>query len=131
MLRAAISNNPYNWLYYNDLAFVLNKSRRFEEAISHLNKSLELNPDNLGSLFQLGESNMGIMEYEKAASIFTKIIELYPDSAVVRLVRQCHLQRGKALLYLNQKELACEDFRYSAEANVDAKKFFKNFCAAK
>ena len=78
--KAAINRDPKNGFYYYDLANVLYKSGRFEEAILCFEKSILINNRIPNRHLGLGLSLMRMGENEKAAESFKRAIEIEPNN---------------------------------------------------
>ena len=57
--------------------------RKFDESISYINKSLEISPDNIGTLISLGCVLSSKKDYLEAIKVFKKIIKLKDDISQV------------------------------------------------
>jgi tetratricopeptide (TPR) repeat protein len=97
----------------NNTGRALAKAGRFEEAIPHYQKGLEINPqyylihNNLGmALFAMGRFDDAIREYEKG-------LEIYPDSA------ELHNNLGQALAQTGQLEEAVKHFERAVYIKPD------------
>ncbi|MGA7830580.1 MAG: tetratricopeptide repeat protein [Terracidiphilus sp.] len=97
----------------NNTGRALAKAGRFEEAIPHYQKGLEINPqyylihNNLGmALFATGRIDDAIREYEKG-------LEIYPDSA------ELHNNLGQALAQTGQLEEAVKHFERAVYIKPD------------
>ena len=49
--------------------------RKFDESISYINKSLEISPDNIGTLISLGCALSSKKDYLESIQVFKKIIK--------------------------------------------------------
>ncbi len=84
LYETTIAKNPDCWLAYNNLAIILVRSNRIDEAVRTFREALRLKPDdannenNLGTaLVRLGRTQEAIPEYEKA-------LRVQPDYPEVR-----------------------------------------------
>jgi len=64
-------------------AYALRRSGNFEAAVENLSKALELNPQKVSLLFEIGATYANLREYEKAEEYYNKAISLSPDFTVV------------------------------------------------
>jgi tetratricopeptide (TPR) repeat protein len=71
--RSTIAENPGAWMAENNLGADLIDAGRIDEAVAHLQRSLEILPDNAGAhtnlgvgLLQLGRPNEALAHFEKA-----------------------------------------------------------------
>eukprot|EP00801_Mesodinium_rubrum_P007480 Mrub_07491.p1 GENE.Mrub_07491~~Mrub_07491.p1 ORF type:complete len:227 (-),score=18.43 Mrub_07491:235-837(-) len=77
MINNAIMNYPDNYLFYRTKANLLINSKKYNEAIEYLNKSLALNYDYV-TYFDRGWTLIKLSQPELAVSDLTKCIDLYP-----------------------------------------------------
>jgi len=66
-----------------NLATLLAKSGRLEEAITHLQKAVKMRPDSVGARNNLGAALLGCGRYDEAIVQFEKAITLKPDQEVL------------------------------------------------
>jgi|LauGreDrversion4_2_1035121.scaffolds.fasta_scaffold137456_3 tetratricopeptide (TPR) repeat protein len=126
----AIQLNPYDWRYYQSRSWAYFKSKNFKDALSDINKSLDLKPMynnyeaiNIRATILLENGN-----YKEAIDDWTYIITYFPDEFITKY-GIAHFFRGKALLYSNQKNKACSDFHEAHLRKMgDAKSFIDKFC---
>jgi tetratricopeptide (TPR) repeat protein len=74
--RTTIDRNPASWMAQNNLGEVLVKKMHPDEAILHIKRAIEIEPDysvaynNLGNaLFQKGQTREAIAQFQKALAI--------------------------------------------------------------
>ena len=108
-----VKEEPNDAPLQNNLAVALARAGRFEEAIPHYQKGLEINPqyysihNNLGmALFATGHVDDAIREYEKG-------LEIYPDMA------ELHNNLGQALAQTGQLEGAVKHFERAVNIQPD------------
>ena len=108
-----VKEEPNDAPLQNNLAVALARAGRFEEAIPHYQKGLEINPqyysihNNLGmALFSTGRVDDAIREYEKG-------LEIYPDMA------ELHNNLGRALAQTGQLEEAVKHFERAVNIQPD------------
>ncbi|PYL06383.1 MAG: hypothetical protein DME33_13875 [Verrucomicrobia bacterium] len=78
----AISINPENSLYYDNLAFCLEELRRYDEAIDVINQALSLDPKDSYAYRELGICYYDKQQFEKATDALQQAVSLDPSDAV-------------------------------------------------
>ena len=79
--------------------------RKFDESISYINKSLEISPDNIGTLISLGCVLSSKKDYLEAIKVFKKIIKSKDD------ISQVHFYLGEAYRQTLQNEKSLSSFK--------------------
>ena len=87
--------------------------RKFDESISYINKSLEISPDNIGTLISLGCVLSSKKDYLEAIKVFKKIIKLKDD------ISQVHFYLGEAYRQTLQNEKSLSSFKKCLEITPD------------
>ncbi len=82
--RDNLDKNPAAWTAHANLGWILAERQKFDEALPHLQRSLEINPDNAQAHANLGqllamEGNFGDAETQFAAAL-----KLKPNDADIR-----------------------------------------------
>ncbi len=80
--KASILKAPKNWEAYQGYAYFLTRKGRYQEAISYYEKVLELTPDNIVTLSNIGGAYLYIGNFKKAAETLEQAIKLEPNSTV-------------------------------------------------
>lgn len=111
--RDVIAKNPSSWLAQNNLANVLDREGRTEEAMPYYEAALRLNPD-----YPEGQINMGIAlvdlgRYEEALPHYKKAIELSPTWA------DAYYDHGVALGKLRRFDEAIEQYAKAIDCRHD------------
>ena len=97
---------------YN-LANILRKQQRFQEALQYYNKALELTPNDADTLHGLGVTLAELKEYDQAIKHYQKALQLRPGSIIT------HGQLGLALAAIGKFDEAIEHFRTVLKAQPD------------
>ena len=87
--------------------------RKFDESISYINKSLEISPDNIGTLISLGCALSSKKDYLESIQVFKKIIKLKDD------ISQVHFYLGEAYRQTLQHEKSLSSFKKCLEITPD------------
>ena len=87
--------------------------RKFDESISYINKSLEISPDNIGTLISLGCVLSSKKDYLESIQVFKKIIKLKDD------ISQVHFYLGEAYRQTLQHEKSLSSFKKCLEITPD------------
>lgn len=87
-----IAKDPESWMAHNNLGLVLQQKGQHDEAIAHLQKSLELNPNKFEIQNNLGYSLSMSSRLRDAFPYLEKAVEMNPNYAAV------HYNLGNALL---------------------------------
>lgn len=93
--KAAISRDGKNGFYYYDLAEVLFKAERFEEAKICFEKSISINNRIPIRHLGLGLAQMKIKDFKGAVDSFAKACEIEPNNEKYRRL----LRKAKAKIY--------------------------------
>ncbi|MFL6519261.1 MAG: tetratricopeptide repeat protein [Chthoniobacterales bacterium] len=87
-----IAKDPGSWMAENNLGLVLQQKGQHDEAIAHLQKSLELNPNKFEIQNNLGYSLSMSSRLQDAFPFLEKAVQMNPNYAAV------HYNLGNALL---------------------------------
>ena len=87
--------------------------RKFDESISYINKSLEISPDNIGTLISLGCVFSSKKDYLESIQVFKKVIKLKDD------ISQVHFYLGEAYRQTLQHEKSLSSFKKCLEITPD------------
>ncbi len=98
--RDTIEKNPNSWMAQDSFAAVLLRKGQPEEALSHLRKAEQLDPDNAETQSGIGAALVRLGRVEEAFPYFRKALELRPDIA------KSNYNLGNALLQTGYIELA-------------------------
>ena len=69
---------PKTSLHYNIKGGVAWKFKKYDEAIEHYRKAIQLNPDDENAHLYMGSSYVETGKYDEAIKSFQKVIELKP-----------------------------------------------------
>jgi len=94
------------------LGTILNRKKKFVQAIKYLNKSLEGDPDNVQTLLSLAAAYDEVHQYDKSEAIYEKLLAIDPERPVILNNYAYHLAvRGVQLdkaLNLSRKAIKLE-----------------------
>ncbi len=117
LYRTTISKNPQCWMAHNNLGIFLSQNGRFDEAISHFQKALEIKPNDPEFLSNLGISLDERGRFDEAISLFQKALRIMPDNdrfhnnLGVALMRKGNLKEAlshyQKALYFNPDRAEC------------------------
>jgi tetratricopeptide (TPR) repeat protein len=115
LYRESIARNPTSWIAHNNQANVLiNKPGKLDEAISLLNKTLELKPDSAEAYNNLGSAYTRMKgRTEDAAAEFQRALQLRPKFP------EAEDNLGSALSKLGKTDEAIAHFHASIAINPD------------
>jgi len=91
--RDTLEKNPVSWMAQNNFAAVLMQNGRLDEAITHLQKALEIDPDNVETHNNLGYVLLQMGRAEESLAHFQRALEIEPNR-----VASVHYNLGHALL---------------------------------
>ncbi len=98
--RDTIQKNPGSWMAQDSFAVVLLRNGKPEEALTHLRKAEEIDPNNVETQDNIGRALARMGRVQEALPYYRKALELRPDFAVV------NYDLGNALLQIGQGDLA-------------------------
>jgi tetratricopeptide (TPR) repeat protein len=94
--RRALQASPYSPIILNKLARVLIQQDRHEEALHHLKKAQELDPDAVNTYIQLGRLYHAAKNFSAAKSALEEAIEINPFNPVIyRLLYDIYAALGE------------------------------------
>jgi protein O-mannosyl-transferase len=82
--RATILVNPDSWMAEDNLAIVLQRTGRMDEAMAHLQRALAIDPDNIETRNNLGNAFLRMGRVDDAFVHLKKALELEPNRAAVQ-----------------------------------------------
>jgi tetratricopeptide (TPR) repeat protein len=105
---------------YTNEGFIKNQSHQHQEAISSYQKALELTPNHLYALNNLGYSLAAIDDNEEALSFFEKVISISPQFA------PAYSNRGWVKMKIGMLEDGLQDVNYSLQLNPTDAESYRN-----
>ena len=105
--------------YYN-LGLTCSLLNMKEDKMSYFEKSLELNPDNIHSLNNMGYELNKEGEFHEAILLFNKAIEIKNDFAYA------YNNRGHAKIEIGQFDEGLKDLQYSLQLDEDNSQVYRN-----
>jgi predicted Zn-dependent protease len=81
--RRALQASPYSPIILNKLARVLIQQEKYQEALPHLKKAQELDPDALNPYVQLGRLYHATKNFPAARSALEEAIEINPFNPLI------------------------------------------------
>ncbi|MEM1179247.1 MAG: tetratricopeptide repeat protein [Acidobacteriota bacterium] len=118
-----VDQNPEGYRGHYMLGMSLARMDRKEEALNHLRKAYDLNPNELSIKLELGRAYLGVRRYQEV----TKLLSTVEVSSLPAQAKGVFYQmRGEAYLKTNQNARALSDFSQLAkikpkDANVQFK----------
>ena len=94
-LDKALAADPNSAEMLNNRGQVLNRLRRYDEAIASFDRSLALRHDQSDALCHRGEALAAIDRFDDALADFAQALRIDPNCS------DAHLKRGNALYALN------------------------------
>ena len=79
--HALIAQRPSSYRPYFNLTRIAIQQKKFDEAITHLKKIIELKPDHVDAYKGLAEAHKALGQLDQAVINYTKVLELKPDYA--------------------------------------------------
>lgn len=102
---------------HRSLGEVAMSERRFEDALSHYRKAIDLEPNSAANYYRLFRVHNRMRKLGEALTDLTKALEIDPDNADYRR------QRAKLLVALGQCDRAVEDYRLVRAGGNDPSEF--------
>lgn len=94
--RRALQASPRSPIILNKLARVLIKQARYQEALPHLKKALDMDPDSVGAYVQLGRLHHATKDYAAAKADLEEAIQLNPfNPEIYRLLYDAYAALGE------------------------------------
>ena len=80
LYEVTIERNPNCWMAYNNLGLVLKNKGRFEEALTLIQRSLDLYPENPDAIENMGTALNGLGRPEEAIAAYRRALKLRPGN---------------------------------------------------
>lgn len=100
----AVQKAPKNWITYQEYGYFLLRKGKYEKAVKNYNIVMELTPENVNTLNNIGAIYLYIGEFKKAEDILTKAISIEPNSLALS-------NMGAIYYYLGKYEKAVEFYQ--------------------
>jgi predicted O-linked N-acetylglucosamine transferase (SPINDLY family) len=113
LINKAISANPYDPFFYNNLGNALKAQGKLDEAVENYRKALSLKPDYFEAHYNLGIALQAQYKLDEAIASYRKAISLNPDSALA------HNNLGNALQSGGKLDEAVESYRKALSLDPD------------
>ncbi|MYA48576.1 MAG: tetratricopeptide repeat protein, partial [Candidatus Dadabacteria bacterium] len=113
LFKHVISFNPQSWAAHQNLGMALLRLNEFEEAESHLRRSLEIFPLNPKAFRNLGDALRGRERYEESLKWYRAAVNLEPDEPLN------HAGMGTVFFQLELYEEAVSNMRRALEIQPD------------
>jgi tetratricopeptide (TPR) repeat protein len=107
--RTTISRNPHLWLAHNNLGSLLLHSGRSDEAISHFQRAIEIDPDAFESHNNIGDALFQKHRMDEAIDHYRIALQIRPNNA------ETHGNLGTALLFQGRPGDAITEYDKAAE----------------
>jgi tetratricopeptide (TPR) repeat protein len=82
--RKLIDVNPWNWQYYNELAFMEAEKKDWKNAAEHCQKALDLNPTSLDTRQLLVSCYIQLGEPTRSKAELDVLLGLSPNPEAIR-----------------------------------------------
>jgi tetratricopeptide (TPR) repeat protein len=110
LFQATLQNNPNSSLVHNNFGLVLYKRGKTQDALSHYQQSLKLNPSNPEANTNLGVVLMNDLDRpQDAISYFEMALQIRPEYA------EAHSDLGSALAKTGHLEQAIAEFQQALQ----------------
>ncbi|MFQ5904163.1 MAG: tetratricopeptide repeat protein [Candidatus Binatia bacterium] len=94
--QRALQISPYSTIILRKLARILIHRKRYEEALSHLKKAQDLDPDHVGTYIQLGRLYHARKKYSDARVVLEEAIQINPfHPTIYRLLYEIYAALGE------------------------------------
>ena len=110
LCQRTLARNPSAWVAESLLAELRENDGRYEEALAHDRRALELNPNDPDLKNNVGTTLAQLGRYEEAVAVFKSVLAQHPDLAAT------HGWLAMALHSLGRDEEAEEHLRLAKEA---------------
>jgi tetratricopeptide (TPR) repeat protein len=104
-----LDKNPASWMAHSNMATVLLRKGRGEEALSHLQQALRLDPDNVEVQNNFGYALLEMGRVNESFPYLQKALEIEPNRAAI------HFNLGNALLQTGLADQALVSFKKAVE----------------
>jgi tetratricopeptide (TPR) repeat protein len=109
--RVTIARNPDNWLAHNDLSSDLLQEGKADEAMVHLQKAMEVQPDYPETYYNLGDALVQKGRVDEAITQYQKAVAIQPNYT------EAHINLGVALFKKGRVDEAVACFQKALEIN--------------
>lgn len=113
LCRTFLQQGAEHWAVHAILGTVLLRKGHAQAAVGSLRRSLEINPDEANTWFQLGNAHLGLEDLTHAIDSYERSVALQPDRAEV------HHNLGTAHEQAGQPRQAIDCFRRAQELRSD------------
>ncbi|KAF8777395.1 Protein O-mannosyl-transferase TMTC3 like protein [Argiope bruennichi] len=104
LYSSALSVNQRNGKIFNNMGQVLENIDRYDEALHHYRKAIEIEPEDVRSYLNMGRVLTNLRRYKEAEDIYRK---LYREALTLRSdFTNAYLNRGDVLLKMNRSKEA-------------------------
>lgn len=120
LYRDTLAKNPGSWMAHGNLAVVLARSGRMDEALQHCREAVRLKPDSWLTHNTLGGVLLSAGRVDEAIREFEASLRIMPD------YEHAHNKLGTSLLQKGETDRAIVHFRRAVERRPDHPKFLHN-----
>ncbi|MCP4590209.1 MAG: tetratricopeptide repeat protein, partial [bacterium] len=113
-------------LAHNNLAIMLKKAGKLQEALQHYERAVEINPDDANAHFNLGNCHKALEQYDQAIACYQQAIERQKRIKKKPVHEQAHMNLGNTYLHLKNLDGAIEHHRYLVKVNANRSAEFYN-----
>lgn len=123
VFSSLVAQNPTIATLYEQRAIAYNELSIYDSAITDIDFTIRLSPQNISSVFLRGQIKHNANRFKEAISDFDFVILNKPD------FNEAYLSKGVILLKLNKKNEACENFGLALKyGNRQAQTFIDENC---
>jgi len=106
-----LAKNPNSWLGHCDLGLALFQKGQVDDAIAQYEKAVEVFPNYVAAHYNLGNALLQKGELDKALAQYKRAVEIDPNDA------EAHVNLGNALFQKEQLDEAVAQFQKAVEIN--------------
>jgi tetratricopeptide (TPR) repeat protein len=122
--RDTLAKNPDCWLAHNNLGIYLYFEGRFDEAMEHYHKAIEIDPNHFDTLYNLGAALAAQGRFDEAIENYYKALELNPNYAYALN------NLGIALANKGRLDEAIQNYRKAIQVNPNFSEALNNLGVA-
>jgi len=106
-----LAKNPISWLGHCNLGLALFQKGQVDDAIAQYEKAVEIYPNYVAAHYNLGNALLQKGQLDKALAQYEKAVEIDPNDA------EAHINLGNALFQKEQLDEAVAQFQKALEIN--------------
>jgi superkiller protein 3 len=119
--KIEVAANPDEFFANYYLGVVYNYQRKWEQAITYLQKAAKIQPDNPDPYFQLGQAYQESDQHDRAVEVLRRSIALNPSLGHNKgQVTTAHHRLARSLLKLGQTEAGQKELQLASDLKAEA-----------